>query len=308
MKILITGCSGFIGRALVRTFSAPGVTIHGVCRNAEAHSSALKGVTVFIGDCSNELFINQLFKDNMDYDVIFHCAARLPSDANMVGDYLDDNILGVASICHNVLSLKKTVRFFYLSTCSVYESHQEAVRNESLATKPKTPYAVTKLAGEVITGILQNQKNIQTFILRLAGVHGAPRSDGLFANIIAKGFRGDTISVSDPTRMFHPLFIEELVHVVKMLINMRFRPDFSVLNIASPLSLTLETWIELVELISTDTNNLSELALANTSISPEFDISALQEKIGVLPPRIALDSLRNLKVFLKSEVNGASCV
>ena len=134
-SILVTGNKGFIGSGL----TGDGIDIK-------------DGVDI----CT--------YKAKQKYDIVIHTAARTSVTESMKfpGEYDRVNVIGTL----NILRQHPKAHFIYLSTASVYgEGLDHTVKTP---TKPKSPYAETKLAGEFLV-----QKLAKSWcILRLTNVIG----------------------------------------------------------------------------------------------------------------------------------------
>lgn len=166
-KILLTGGSGTLGRALLQ--------------------SPLQDRTLY-SPTHEELDITNFeqvksYLDKIDIDTIIHCAAL----ADVTGcekspvEAINVNIGGTSSIVE--CARNKKVRFIYISTDYVYPC-ERGNYSEKDAVGPFTVYGWTKLAGEYIVGTLKNHCILRTsfFIPEKISYESAP-NDAYFSKI-----------------------------------------------------------------------------------------------------------------------------
>ena len=126
-KILISGASGMLGKALWRILHQNGFT--------ELYSISKKN--------SSESEKEKLFKQR--YLAFFHCGAEVNielCETNNTHAY-ESNVLYTDYLLKKI----KAHKYFYISTDSVYEDNLERYI-ETSPTKPLNYYALTKLKGE----------------------------------------------------------------------------------------------------------------------------------------------------------------
>ncbi len=154
-KIIVTGGLGFIGSHIVEElYQDNEVTI--IDNESTGKIDNIKhlkdSVTVEIGDI-NSIKLNKIF-EGCDY--VFHEAA-LPSVPRSIKDPIKSNeanttgtlkVLKAASDC----DIKKVV---FASSSSVYGDTPKLPKVETMPINPKSPYAVTKAAGEMYCKVFE---------------------------------------------------------------------------------------------------------------------------------------------------------
>ncbi len=173
MNILITGGNGFLGSNLAKKFLEKGkkVTILDLkknkfsLRNSKAHYIRC--------DLTKMKSLNQIkLKNNID--VILHCAGQ-PSAALSFKDPEKDlnlNILATLNILRWAEKMK-IKKFVFASTFNVYEENNLIPKlKESSLCKPKSLYAVSKLAAENYIKCICERNNISWNILRMFNIYG----------------------------------------------------------------------------------------------------------------------------------------
>ncbi len=147
-RVLVTGGAGFIGSHLVDLLVAAGNSVVVLDDLSSGRSENLNPGALFVrGSVSDRAAVESVMKDA---DYVFHLAAR-PSITESLSNpalSVESNILGIV----NLLWAAKGAgveKFVFSSSSSVYGPPARLPVSESLPFNPQTPYAVTKVAGEL---------------------------------------------------------------------------------------------------------------------------------------------------------------
>jgi len=97
----------------------------------------------------------------------------------------------------------KVRKVVFASSCSVYGDDPQLPKHEDMNTKPSSPYAVQKFAGELYASIYHELHGLDTVCLRYFNVYG-PRQDP------SSSYSG-VISIFMTKFPFHPIFESERV-------------------------------------------------------------------------------------------------
>jgi UDP-glucose 4-epimerase len=260
MRVLVTGGAGFIGSHVVEDLSK----IHDVtvldnlsCGSID-NIKHIKNINFVRGDILDLEIVRKLVKDT---DVIVHLAAsfaNLKSTENPVED-MEINIKGTLNLLNASLN-SDIKKFIYASSSSVYGDNGTLPLNEEMPTKPLTPYAVSKLAGENYCSAFFRTYGLKTISLRLFNLYGEreypSKYRGVIVNFISDMLLGkrpritgdgketrDYTYVKDVSKMF-PVFIDstatgifnigigietttiELFNKIKKLLNIKVEPEY----------------------------------------------------------------------------------
>jgi nucleoside-diphosphate-sugar epimerase len=179
MECIVTGAAGFIGSHLCERLLNDGHRVTGVdcftsyySRSAKDHNlSALRGRKHFT---FLELDLSQ---DPLDFALngvewLFHLAAMpgLVKSWTNFDEYNTHNIMATQRLLEAVKESPTLNRFIYASTSSVYGRF--ASGDESMPLRPSSPYGVTKLAGENLCRIYNDEFDLPAVILRYFSVYG----------------------------------------------------------------------------------------------------------------------------------------
>ncbi|MDC7221803.1 MAG: NAD-dependent epimerase/dehydratase family protein [Spirochaetales bacterium] len=188
MKILVTGCCGFIGSHLTERLIDLGHEVVGIDCLSDYYNVELKklnqrtieakGVKVF----NEDLVTADLSQIMNGVQIVFHLAAQPGISATTPFEsYLSNNILAtqnLLSYCKDDLTL-----FVNVATSSVYG--KDATKSEDVAPEPASYYGVTKLAAEQLVLAKGRDSDFSACSLRLYSVFGPrERPDKMYSRLI----------------------------------------------------------------------------------------------------------------------------
>lgn len=192
MHYLITGGAGFIGSHLVHTIlhDEPGSRITCIDNFDPFYPVEIKRLNISgLEDDSRfrlvELDISKSSVSDLftiisePVDVIIHLAAKAgvrPSIMDPLG-YQQSNITGL-QVLLDFARMKKITQFVFASSSSVYGVNDHYPWKEDEILLPISPYAMTKLAGEMLGHVYHHLYGIRFIALRFFTVYGpAQRPD-----------------------------------------------------------------------------------------------------------------------------------
>jgi len=178
-KYVVTGGAGFIGSAIVRRLLSGGagrvVVLDNFLTGYEANIEEIKSaIDLQRADIRNYEEIAPIFKGA---GVVFHEAA-IPSVPRSIDDPVpshETNIDGTFNVLR-AAAAEGVRRVVYAASSSAYGDTEVLPKVESMAPRPKSPYALQKLAGEYYAQVFASSFGIETVSLRYFNVFG-PRQD-----------------------------------------------------------------------------------------------------------------------------------
>ncbi len=184
MRTLVTGGAGFIGSTLVDRLLADGHEVTVVddlsrgCRGnldgaVRAGASRLRVVTADIRDPGLPAIVATAAPE-----VIFHLAAQVDVRASVLDPLLDVsvNVLGTVALAEAARAAGARKIVFASSGGSIYGEQAVLPAPETAPLQPLSPYAVSKLAGELYLNSFARLHGLQCTHLAFANVYG-PRQD-----------------------------------------------------------------------------------------------------------------------------------
>jgi nucleoside-diphosphate-sugar epimerase len=175
---LVTGGAGFIGSHIVKQLVAQGEQVR-VLDNFLTGSplnldGALEKIELVEGDIRDAELVRRAMRG------ITYCLhqAALPSVPRSIEDPLTCHDINVNGTLNVLLAAKEAGvdRFVYASSSSVYGNLPVLPKREDMPTRPLSPYAINKLAGELYTQVFSSLYGLPTVSLRYFNVFG-PRQD-----------------------------------------------------------------------------------------------------------------------------------
>jgi UDP-glucuronate 4-epimerase len=182
-KVLITGGAGFIGSHLADELLALGYHVT-VLDNLEpfydvsfkrqniAHNLDHPAYTFVEGDLLDSAFLNEALSG--PYDILVHLAAKAgvrPSIENPVA-YQESNVRGTQNLLEFARA-KGISQFVFASSSSVYGINPNVPWRESdYVLQPISPYASTKVSGELLGHVYSHLYGIRFIGLRFFTVYG----------------------------------------------------------------------------------------------------------------------------------------
>lgn len=177
-EYLVTGGGGFIGSNLVRALVSAGRAVRvlddfstGRRRNLEGLEHDLE---LIVGDIRDDRLLRRAVRGVRH---VFHVAA-LPSVVRSVRDPLATNSVNVCGTLKVFLAARDAgvQRVVFSSSSSVYGDTRVLPKREDMTPSPRSPYALSKLAGEHYARMFTTLYGLETFSLRYFNVFG-PRQD-----------------------------------------------------------------------------------------------------------------------------------
>ncbi len=240
MKILVTGCAGFIGFHLTRRLLGEGHSVVGVdnlndyyppelkaarlrelgmdMRNAKYNAPAVSGNFTFISADIEDADLYGLHLDARKFDLVCHLAAQagVRYSIDNPAQYVSSNLVGFFNILeycrHNPVK-----RLVYASSSSVYGNNDSIPYRESYCTdKPRSFYGATKKANEAMAFSYSSLYGIEAVGLRFFTVYGPwgrpDMAPFLFTRAVLEGRPIDVFNNGEMMRDF--TYVDDIVEGV----------------------------------------------------------------------------------------------
>jgi UDP-N-acetylglucosamine/UDP-N-acetyl-alpha-D-glucosaminouronate 4-epimerase len=186
MRVLVTGGAGFIGSNLVDRLVNGGAEVVVLDDLSTGYATNLDVRVEFIeGDICDPV---TAAKAVTDCDVVFHQAAARAVSLS-VEDPMRANHANVTGTLSMLVAARdaEVRRFVYASSSSVYGGANTLPTPESATMAPRSPYAVSKLAGEHYCRVFWELFGLETIALRYFNVFGPrQRPDTMYAGVIPR--------------------------------------------------------------------------------------------------------------------------
>lgn len=313
-RVLVTGAAGFIGSTLVDRLLADGVEVVGMDnfdpyydparkqRNLETARSN-SHFRMFEGDILDRRLLQQVFCDG-PFDVVVHLAAKAGVRPSIEDPdtYFAVNVQGTLNLLHQLSETPQT-RLVMASSSSVYGNSTDAPFGEEHETsKPVSPYAASKKAGEVLAHSFHHLHRIPMSLLRFFTVYGPRQRPEMaiakFFDLIARGravpMFGDGTTARDYT------FVDDIVEGICRA--MGCCAGFEIYNLGNRMPITLAEMIAAVGRAVGRTPVIDRLADQPGDVTLTCaDIRKAADQIGYAPATSLDQGLARYRAWMESE-------
>ena len=157
MKAIVTGISGQDGYFLTKLLHEKGYEIHGVIRRNSSMSTGTmaflppgirNSITIHYGELTDANFFAKLLSREKP-DELYHLAAQSfvgYSFLNPSSTY-DTNISGTLNIANAIKDYSPKTKVYFAATSEMFGQPEQRPQNEETPFRPRSPYAISKLAG-----------------------------------------------------------------------------------------------------------------------------------------------------------------
>ena len=207
MRVLVTGGTGFTGKALVKRLIDEGHEVVALDYKEGLKTEELRGwgAKVVIGSVTDREIVEQCMAG---VEVVHHLAAAFRELDVPNTYYREINVEGTKNVLE-VACAHKVKKFIYCSTCGVHGNIDDPPGGEDAPIQPADYYQQTKYEAEPIVNEY-NQTGMKTVILRPAAIYG-PGDPERFFMIFKRVARGSFPMCGNGKTYYHPLYIDNLV-------------------------------------------------------------------------------------------------
>jgi len=199
MNFLITGVAGFLGSALANQLAREGHQVRGLDDLSTGDPQALAPDVHFTrGDVNDRPKLWTLLQE---VDCVYHLAARVSVQESILypGKYNAVNVDGTVSLMEAMRDVGVR-RVVMASSGAIYGDQQIQPLNEGQSPKPRSPYAVSKLAAEYYVHTIGALWGIETVCLRIFNAYGPsqhlpPSHPPVVPYFLRQALRGGTLVV-----------------------------------------------------------------------------------------------------------------
>ena len=224
MKVLVSGAAGFIGRWVVADLLERGHTVFPVDNLVAGDPANLAEFVaqprmrpLEVGDVRDPVACRR-WADEVD--AIAHLAASI-SVQDSIDDpatTFDNDVVGTFNLLEAARSAG--TRFLFMSTCMVYDrAARPSGIDEDHPTKPASPYAASKLAGEALTLSYHHAYGLPTTVIRPFNTYGpfqrSVGEGGVVAIFTRRSLAGEPLRIyGDGTQTRDLLYVTDCARFV----------------------------------------------------------------------------------------------
>lgn len=235
-------------------------------------------------------------------DVIIHLAARAgvrPSIAQPMA-YQRTNILGTQKMLEYAAE-KKIPQFVFASSSSVYGESEKQPWNEGEAVLPISPYAMTKLSGEMAGHVYQKIHGLRFIALRFFTVYGPGQRPDLAIHKFTKALlQQEPLTVfGDGGTSRDYTYVDDIVQGVIAAIDYNASP-FEIINLGNSEAVPLKNLIQKLESVTGKKATINQLPEQPGDLRQTCaDISKAQRLLNYQPQTKLEDGLQKFYDWYK---------
>jgi nucleoside-diphosphate-sugar epimerase len=207
MKILVTGGTGFTGRALVSRLLNDGHQVVALDHKEGLGTDDLRarGADVILGSVTDRETVNQCMKG---VEVVHHLAAAYREVNAPPQHFYNINFKGTKNVAEAAIN-EGVRKMIHCSSCGVHGSIARPPGNEETPIDPVDYSDRTIYQGEAAARDYAAQ-GLHITVLRPAAIYG-PGDPARFLMIFRRLARGRFPMLGNGRTLYHPLFVENLV-------------------------------------------------------------------------------------------------
>ncbi len=210
MKVLVTGGTGFTGKALVKRLIDDGHEVVSLDYQEGLKTDEIRrwGARVVIGSVTEPEVVEECMEG---VEIVQHLAAAF-RELDVPDSYYDEvNVGGTRNVLESAYA-HKVKKFIYCSTCGVHGNVDNPPGDETAPIQPADYYQRTKYEAEPLVNAYC-EKGMETVILRPAAIYG-PGDPERFQMIFKRVSNGMFPMFGSGKTLYHPLYIDNLVDVL----------------------------------------------------------------------------------------------
>ena len=258
MRVVVTGCAGFIGSRVASLLVERGHTVQGIDNLSDAYDVRMKnwrvdnlldvnGVEWVNGDITDRDTVRGLIED-FNPDAVINLAARAGVRQSIDDPwvYYETNVTGTL----NLLEACKEAgvsRFLLASTSSVYGKNQMPFSEDAVIDSLLSPYATSKKAAEDLCRLYNYLFDFDVTVFRFFTVYGpSGRPDMSLFRFVRWIVEGDTLQLNgDGTQQRDFTHVDDVARGVVAAVDRS--PGYETINLGSDSPVELNAVIDEIE-------------------------------------------------------------
>lgn len=294
MRVLVTGSAGFIGSHLVARLIADGHEVIGIDALTDYYDIALKRANIELNQNARYKFVHMDLRDPglrvlLDgVDGVIHLAGQPGVRLSWGRDfqtYSDMNVLATQNLLEACVESSTLSRLVYASSSSVYGDAESFPTSEDALPAPRSPYGVTKLAAEHLSGVYAASFGVPAVSLRYFTVFGPrQRPDMAFTRFCHAARSGTPIEIYGTGEQIRDFtYVSDVVAANVSALHSTVAPG-SVFNVAGGTSVSVNDVLETLSEISGRKLDVTYLPkVAGDAFRTGGSTAAIQQMLGWSP-------------------------
>tara|TARA_Y100000588_G_C14255418_1_gene925214 strand:+ start:1008 stop:1976 length:969 start_codon:yes stop_codon:yes gene_type:complete len=285
LKVLVTGCAGFIGSRVSALLSATGHEIVGIDNLSDAYDVRMKQFRVdnllahnavewVNSDITNNESVRALMS-NIKPDAVINLAARAGVRQSIDNPwvYYDTNVIGTLNLLEACKEFGVN-RFLLASTSSVYGNGSMPFSEDAHIEDILSPYAASKKSAEDLCKLYWRLFDFDTTIFRFFTVYGpSGRPDMSMFRFVKWIFEEQSVQLNgDGLQRRDFTFVDDIARGVVGSLDRR--PGFEVINLGSDRPVEINEVINEIEMV------IGKTAIIEQHPFPQTDMIATWANIS----------------------------
>jgi nucleoside-diphosphate-sugar epimerase len=307
-RLLVTGCTGFVGRALVNALTSD-YEVFALQRSALGSIADATVIEVDLASADAGSRLRAVLPGE-PFDAVLHLAVQwkgstnnAPGSGSDLAQLIDTNTLGTERLLESLVVPPR--RLAYFSTIDVYgELTCDRITTEESPVNPLTNYAISKYAGERVADRWARKYGVPSVIFRPAQIYGAgdftSKAIPAFCAAVAGGRRPVVSALGTDVRQ--PVHVDDVVSAVLAWLGHPIKSMSEVLLIAGPEQVTIKELAQLVMEVGglTGSPEMKDVSRKRPTTYQRFDLRHPLLQTGWAPAICLRDGIAGI---LRASIN-----
>jgi len=213
-KILVTGCSGQIGKNLIPKLIELGLDVYGLDLQKPENNKLYQFLLADLTDSKSLLLHSKILSK---IDLVVHLASKIENTQNVVTNSKKNIEINIQGTINLIEFLTNVEHIFYASSYMVYGDTYCDLINEKHNTNPSNIYGSSKLTTEKFLQVLANKKKFVLTIFRFMGIFGpdTPRSGRAIPTFIDLILSDKSpILIGDGKNRRNHIYLDDAIHAI----------------------------------------------------------------------------------------------
>jgi len=280
MKILVSGCTGFIGSNLIPKLQKQGHEVEGISRKPTNSNHKMYAI---------DLQSNHLTKKirATNFDAIIHLAAD--TNEKDLSSMLNENVITTLNILEFAKE-KNIKKFVFVSGHNVYSPSKILPIKENFPTLPFTNYGCTKLLSENLVSYYSSNFDLHAIILRVSVTYGNGYPEkNTIGKFIESYKKSKPIFLHRYKNGFQKVDLVNVHDVCDAIIKaLTLKKKHAIYNIASGKPVTVKDVIKILQNNIRSDSKISVKNIGKKRAHFYYDIKTAKAKLG-FEPKISLE-------------------
>jgi UDP-glucuronate 4-epimerase len=315
MKILITGCAGFIGyhiaEKILKDFK--NYKVYGIDNFNKYYSPELKKKRITNLkkyqkfnlrkiDISKKKIVKKIFDKNK-FDIVIHMAAQAGIRYSLVNpkSYFESNIVGFFNILE-LSNQNKVKKFIFASSSSVYGDQKKYPFKEDFNLYPNNLYSITKKINEECAKDLSELTNMKIIGLRFFTIYGKfGRPDMLIYKFLKSSLSNLTFELNNYGNHKRDFtHIDDVTNIIKDLILKKIKKKYQIFNICSNKPINLNFLINKMSKFMKINNNIIKVKRNRADVLiTHGDNSKIKKYLKIKKFKNIIEEIKSIIIWYK---------